>query len=623
MNKWIMPVMIAIVALLMPVSTASVSAQDGTGLSISKSAAPTVAAVGDTITYTYAITNTDNVTISGINLQDDLLGAIDLGGQTSLDAGGTITAAATYTVVAADLPGPLVNTATVSGADPDGNAVTASTSATVELSYTASLQLTKVAQPATAAVGDSIDYTFTIANNGPVTVSDITLTDDQLGTIDLGGQTSLTADGTITATATYTVVEADLPGPITNTATVSGTDPDGNPVSISATATVGLNYEALLQLNKVAQPASATVGDNISYTYTITNNGPVTISGIALQDDLLGAIDLGGLTSLNAGASASASATYTVVEADLPGPIVNTATVSGTDPNGNSITASATATVELTGNASLEVIKSADRDTASPRQTINYSYTVANNGNITINDLSLSDDKLGALSLSANTLAPGESATATANYAVTIADLPGPIVNTATAEGTGSDGQSISATSSQVSVSLSVNRWELFKAEILKLMGVPGKGIDHAPGLQKPFNPKSQAAEHAGPKNTSQQPDSDEPEQFQINQNEDNEGAEEQLQIRQETQNQGTGRQLQLREETQNQGTGEQLQVTNEVQNQSENGPVIHNNDEDNTGKGQLNNNGDTDNQTGGQVNPGNGHQSDKDKKNNKSQSGR
>lgn len=38
------------------------------------------------------------------------------------------------------------------------------------------------------------------------------------------------------------------------------------------------------------------------------------------------------------------------------------------------------------------------------------------------------------------------------------------------------------------------------KAEILQESGVPGKGLDKAPGLQKPFNPKSQAAEQAGKK---------------------------------------------------------------------------------------------------------------------------
>jgi hypothetical protein len=32
------------------------------------------------------------------------------------------------------------------------------------------------------------------------------------------------------------------------------------------------------------------------------------------------------------------------------------------------------------------------------------------------------------------------------------------------------------------------------KAQILKARGVPGKGINTAPGLQKPFNPNSKAA---------------------------------------------------------------------------------------------------------------------------------
>ncbi|MBA7518060.1 hypothetical protein ES705_10125 [subsurface metagenome] len=38
------------------------------------------------------------------------------------------------------------------------------------------------------------------------------------------------------------------------------------------------------------------------------------------------------------------------------------------------------------------------------------------------------------------------------------------------------------------------------KAEILKENGVPGRGLDKAKGLQKPFNPNSKADEHAGKK---------------------------------------------------------------------------------------------------------------------------
>ena len=41
------------------------------------------------------------------------------------------------------------------------------------------------------------------------------------------------------------------------------------------------------------------------------------------------------------------------------------------------------------------------------------------------------------------------------------------------------------------SVSGSSDNSALTKAEILKQKGVPGKGINKAPGLQKPFNPKA------------------------------------------------------------------------------------------------------------------------------------
>jgi uncharacterized repeat protein (TIGR01451 family) len=509
MKKWIIPVMVAIVILLMPASAQVTGAQDVTGLSLSKSVDPTMATVGDTITYTYNIINTDNSTINSVSLEDDLLGPIDLGGQTSLGPGANITATATYTVVEADLPGPLVNTATVSGNE-NGNTVTASATATVELSYSASLQLTKVANPTSVAVGDSIEY-----------------------------------------------------------------------------------------------------------TYTITNDGSVAVDNVTLEDDLLGSIELGGETTLGAGATITVSANYTVVESDLPGPLVNTATVSGKDLEGNTITANASSTVDLTSTASLQVTKSADRDSATPHQTINYTYNVTNNGNVTIDGLSLEDNMLGTIPLSVDTLAPSQSTTATASYTVTISDLPGPIVNTATSSGTASDKQSISATSEAVSVSLSQNIWEWFKYEILKWRGVPGKGIEHAPGLQKPFNPKSQAAEHAGKKDKSNVP-----EQIQTNNRVENQGTEEQLRIRERTENQenqGAGEQLQVRGEIQNQGTEGQFQTTLEVQNQSSDGHGT----QANHGNGQLKKNDNTDNQTGGQGATSNGYKPDKDKPNGNSKSGK
>jgi hypothetical protein len=188
--------------------------------------------------------------------------------------------------------------------------------------------------------------------------------------------------------------------------------------------------------------------------------------------------------------------------------------------------------VNADDEAGLSIIKSADPTSAAVGDTITYTYTIFNNGNVTTDNLSLQDDKLGEISLADTTLAPGEEVTATASYEVTASDLPVPIANTATATGIAPDDTVVSAVTDHVSVSLYINKWLLFKAEILKLSGIPGKGIEKAPGLQKPFNPKSQAAEHAGKKDK-------EKEQLRIRQMTENHGAvKEKIKIEQQVNNQ-------------------------------------------------------------------------------------
>lgn len=257
---------------------------------------------------------------------------------------------------------------------------------------------------------------------------------------------------------------------------------------------------AALSIKKSADKTPVGLGDTITYTLTVANTGNVTVDNITLSDYKLWTPPRS-IGSLAPGDNVTVPGNYTVLVADFPGPIINTANVTGTAPNGDSVSAIASATVELNPYAAgIEVTKAADKTTASPHETVTYSYTITNTGDVTIDNLVSQDDKLGEIDLGATaSLGPGESMTAAAEYEVVIDDLPGPIVNVATAEGKDPLGNPVSAESNSVSVSL--NKSLMTKAEILKLSGVPGKGIDTAPGLQKPFNPKSQAAEHAGKKN--------------------------------------------------------------------------------------------------------------------------
>jgi uncharacterized repeat protein (TIGR01451 family) len=475
------------------------------GLQLTKTADMTTAGIGDNITYTYTINNTSEVSISDLVLTDDMLGTIGLA-VTSLDPGNSTTATSSHVVTVGDLPGPIVNTANVTGTDPLVQPISAtSQKVSVALTYEAGLQLTKTPDVSSASPGEKIWYTYTVNNTSEVTINNLVLNDDLLGIIALNF-TSLAPDESTTAIYTYNVTAADLPGPIVNTANVTGTDPLGEPVSAtSETVSVSLTYEATLELVKTADKTTAAIGDNVTYTYTITNNGNVPVSGLNLEDDILGSIGLAD-TSLDPSDNTTATISYVVTASDLPGPIVNTANVTGTDSQGEPVSAaSGEVSVSLTYVASLEVTKTANINPAAPHETITYTYSVNNNGDVAVSGLVLVDDRLGTISLANTSLDPGNSTNATATYEVTVADLPGPIVNTANVTGTDSQGELVSAVSSAVSVELIIKKELMTKAEILKLSGVPGKGIDTAPGLQKQFNPNSNAAENAGKKDKNEE----------------------------------------------------------------------------------------------------------------------
>ncbi len=146
---------------------------------------------------------------------------------------------------------------------------------------------------------------------------------------------------------TYTVTEADLPGPLTGTVTAQSTDSTGKPVTGTTAASVELTYVSAFIVDKKASEATAKVGDTITYTYTVNNTGNTTLSGFALTDDKLGSIVVTP-DSIKPGETATGTANYIVAENDLPGPIVNALTATATDSKGNTITSSASASVDIT-----------------------------------------------------------------------------------------------------------------------------------------------------------------------------------------------------------------------------------------------------------------------------------
>ena len=211
--------------------------------------------VGDTITYTYEVTNTGGANLTNVTVEDDLLGAATLSdvavdGVGFLAAGDTETATLTHVVTTDDLGTTITNIATAdsdqTGEDTDTNSIPVGAPA---------LNITKTNDSTTTwddadssgdlSVGDTITYTYEVTNTGGANLTNVTVEDDLLGAATLSdvavdGVGFLAAGDTETATLTHVVTTDDLGTTITNIATAdsdqTGEDTDTNSIPVGAPA---------------------------------------------------------------------------------------------------------------------------------------------------------------------------------------------------------------------------------------------------------------------------------------------------------------------------------------------------------------------------------------------------
>ena len=446
-------------------------------------------AVGSIITYTFTARNAGNVTLTGVAVTDPHagLGPIALswpGTAGTLAPGEQVVGTATYVVTQADVDaGTVRNTARVTGAPPSGPAIGAD-SPTVTIATVAAgpgLTTTKSATVSgTGAVGDVIDYTVRVTNSGNVTLRSVVVTDPLIGltpfTYTWPGDAGTLAPGAqVVARASHTITQADVDaGSVVNVATGSAQSPSGVAVS-AASATVTTPTAAgdprLQVVKSGALPAGATgvAGETITWTVSIRNVGNVTLSGVSATDSLPGISDLtygawpsGTSGVLAPGDAVTATATSTVRQTDVDaGAVSNAATATGTPSRGSATAATGSGTVPLTSAPALTLQKAGAYTSGSGAvgDTITYTYTVRNAGNVTLTGVAVADPHSGLSTISygawasgtPGTLAPNQTVTATATYQVRQSDVnAGSISDTATVTGRPPTGAAVSATSQTV-----------------------------------------------------------------------------------------------------------------------------------------------------------------------------
>ncbi len=315
--------------------------------------------------------------------------------------------------------------------------------------------------PLTAPVapGGTFDYQLTVTNSGPSPAAGVVVTDTLPTNITLtatapGCTPGAGSGGTITCTigalasgatqviTLHVMVSATSPGASpTNTATVSSTTPDPNSSNNSSSATIGITPVADLALAKSVSPQTASVGDVVTYTFVVTNNGPEGTGGLVSEDLPAGlefvssssCTDNPGppeTVSCNVGAlapngSATASFTARVTSTAAGTQVENQANVSSIaagafpqldDPSPSNNTSSASLTVNPQADVSLA--KTVSNPNPGTDDVVVYTLTASNAGPNDATGVKITDSLPAGLDfLDASPGCDNDSGTVTCNIA--------------------------------------------------------------------------------------------------------------------------------------------------------------------------------------------------------------
>lgn len=251
------------------------------------------------------------------------------------------------------------------------------------LNTSADLSVTKTG-PATTSTNTTIAYTITVTNSGPDAAIDATLTDIlPAGTTFVSlvapgtwscATPAVNTAGTVTCTRISMPVGADpftltingpaTPGNVANTATVTSANESaaGNESATANTLVIGV---ADLSITKTG-PATVPSGGQITYTITVTNNGPDPSTNTTVTDTLPAGVTFVSATPSQGSCSGTTTVTCTLgtlangasatialivnVTALEGAVIVNTATVDSDESDPTALDASGAATVTVTAN---------------------------------------------------------------------------------------------------------------------------------------------------------------------------------------------------------------------------------------------------------------------------------
>ncbi|KRD76971.1 hypothetical protein ASE43_07240 [Lysobacter sp. Root983] len=207
-----------------------------------------------------------------------------------------------------------------------------------------------------------------------------------------------------------------------------GVQPDRDTAQLTSTKAMTTNADE-------DGSGTVTVGDTLTYSVTMTNTGNVSLADVVVTDNKITPASIT-CASVVPGNTCVLTGTYRVTLADAnAGNVVNAAVVTtstpGTCPPGSTAPeCNPTVTVPVIQTPALNSVKAmtgnADEDrngAVSAGDTLTYTVTTTNTGNVTLTDVVVTDSKIVPNTVTCASVAPAGTCVLTGTYRVTQADV--------------------------------------------------------------------------------------------------------------------------------------------------------------------------------------------------------
>ncbi|MDA9129458.1 hypothetical protein N9J72_03210, partial [Candidatus Gracilibacteria bacterium] len=426
---------------------------------------------GDVIEYEFLIQNTGNVSIQDIVLTDEkcatpmsFIGTSDIGSEGLLGQGEVWEYRCTSiptTQEEADAS-QVVNTVTANGVAARGSLPEATDMIETPIGPFPFWDIEKTLNTPIEQAGDELKYSFKLENRGNVTISDITVTDEKciLPPV-LDVSTDINGDNKLTPLEIWTYncdsipvtqVEVDN-GEVLNNVVASGTPAQGilDDAFDVIISEVPANPNWTLEKTTDSLPQFA--GETLDYVFTVTNTGNTTLSSIILSDEKCSTLpSLVVDSDLQQDSLLSPSEAWVYECTSIPvtqnevnnESIVNTVNATVVSTRGSVPVATSMLTTPVGLTPALQLFKTAvfNDENADGKvafaETISYSFSIKNVGNIDVTNISLSDENIEVSGGPIDILKVGETDTTTfsGDYFIIQPDVQaGYVENTASVSG--------------------------------------------------------------------------------------------------------------------------------------------------------------------------------------------